>query len=138
MWRVVTQDCAFFFCRSTIRFIFTLITILSPHCLSLSRATFLYDKEGKYFTAVSLSLSLSYALPICFAVVSSIQEIKWPVYICDSKLFLARQPISLGFHSLPLSHGNPHFHLRLYVWKEKKKKTLLYDLLGCKVLIFIF
>ena len=49
----------FFFCRSTIRFIFTLITVLSPHCLSLSRATFLYDKEGKYFTAVSLSLSLT-------------------------------------------------------------------------------
>ena len=45
----------------------------------------------------SLSLSLSYALPICFAVVSSIQEIKWPVYICDSKLFLARQPVATQF-----------------------------------------
>ena len=45
----------------------------------------------------SLSLSLSYALPICFVVVSSIQEIKWPVYICDSKLFLARQPVATQF-----------------------------------------
>ena len=86
----------FFFGRSTIRFIFTLITVLSPHCLSLSRATFLYDKEGEYFTAVSLSLSLlrsSYLFCRGFFYTGN-QVACVHLWL---QLFLARQPVATQF-----------------------------------------